>query len=145
MLFALLFACTTKAPPETTADASVASTAAVASTAMVAPDVTPADDPADASSGEDGIACDHEHGAEHIVAATVLPEFKDANGRLACPVMGDVVESPAEATSYADYDGVRYYFCCSSCAEKFAENPAAFADGKFLRQEGIWPASSNQG
>ena len=121
MLLALFLACTTATPtppPET---------------AMVAPDAAPA---------EEGIACDHEHGAEHIVAATVLPEFKDANGRLACPVMGDVVESAADATSYADYEGVRYYFCCSSCAEQFAQNPAAFADGKFLRQEGIWAAAS---
>jgi YHS domain-containing protein len=133
MLFALLFACTTESPPETTADASVAPIDAVAPTAMEAPDA------------DGGVACDHDHGAEHIVAATVLPEFKDANGKLACPVMGDVVESPADATSYADYEGVRYYFCCSSCAEKFAQNPAAFADGKYLRQEGIWPASSGQG
>ena len=129
-MLALLFACTTAAPR----DASVAS-AAVAPPAMVAPDVAPAD-----ASADEGVACDHEHGAEHIVAATVLPEFKDANGRLACPVMGDVVESAAESSGYADYEGVRYYFCCSTCAEKFAENPAAFADGKYLRQEGIWPA-----
>ena len=140
MLFALLFACTTEAPRETTANASVAPTAVVAPTApaaptaMVAPDVAP-----------EGIACDHEHGAEHIVAATVLPEFKDANGRLACPVMGEVVESAAESSGYADYEGVRYYFCCSSCAEQFAQNPAAFADGKYLRQEGIWPAGTDQG
>ena len=133
MLFALLFACTTEAPPATTAETSVA---AAAPTAMVAPDATPADE---------GIACDHDLGSEHIVAATVLPEFKDANGKLACPVMGDVVESPADATSYADYEGVRYYFCCSSCAEQFAQNPAAFAGGQYLRQEGIWPASSGQG
>ena len=135
-MLALLFACTTEAPRATTADASVEPTAAVAPTAMVAPDAAPADE---------GIACDHEHGAEHIVAATVLPEFKDANGRLACPVMGDVVESAAESSGYADYEGVRYYFCCSSCAEKFAQNPAAFADGKYLRQEGIWPAAAGQG
>lgn len=125
MLLALLFACTTETPtppPE-------------AATAMVAPDAAPVDE---------GIACDHEHGAEHIVAATMLPEFKDANGKLACPVMGDVVVSAAESSGYADYEGVRYYFCCSSCAEKFAQNPAAFADGKFLRQEGIWPAASGQ-
>ena len=139
MLFALLFACTTEAPPETTADAPIAPTEAVAPTAMVAPEA------ADASTAEDGIACDHEHGAEHIVAATVLPEFKDANGRLACPVMGDVVESAAESSGYADYEGVRYYFCCSSCAERFAQNPSAFADGKFLRQEGIWPTTASQG
>jgi YHS domain-containing protein len=123
MLLALLFACTTEAPPAPPPEAP---------TAMVAPD---ADD--------GGVACDHEHGAEHIVAASVLPEFKDSNGKLACPVMGDVIESPGEATSYADYDGVRYYFCCSKCAEKFAENPEAFADGKFLRQEGIWPSGTS--
>jgi len=131
MLFALVLSCTREAPPETTTTAA----AAVAPTAMAAPDAAPADE---------GIACDHEHGAEHIVAATVLPEFKDANGRLACPVMGDVVESAAESSGYADYEGVRYYFCCSSCAERFAQNPAAFSDGKFLRQEGIWPAASGQ-
>ena len=132
MLFALLLACTTEAPPETIANASVEPTAAVAPTAMAAPE-------------DEGIACDHEHGAEHIVAATVLPEFKDANGKLACPVMGDVVETAADSSGYADYEGVRYYFCCSSCAEKFAQNPAAFADGNFLRQEGIWPAAAGQG
>jgi hypothetical protein len=61
----------------------------------------------DAAAPNEGILCDHEHRAEHIVAATVLPEFRDANGKFACPVMGDVVESAAEATGY--YEGVRYY------------------------------------
>ena len=125
MLLALFFACTTETPGPPPP----------AATAMVAPEAAPADE---------GIACDHEHGAEHIVAAAALPEFKDANGRLACPVMGDVVVSAAESSGYADYEGVRYYFCCTSCAERFAQNPAAFADGKFLRQEGIWPAASGQ-
>lgn len=136
MLLALLFACTTEAPPETTAPETTTASSAVASTAMVGSDAAPADE---------GIACDHEHGAEHIVAATVLPEFKDSSGRLACPVMGDVVESATESSGYADYEGVRYYFCCSSCAEQFAQNPAAFAGGKYLRQEGIWPAGAGQG
>ena len=123
MLLAFLFACTTETPaPPTEA----------AATAMVTPDAAPADE---------GIACDHEHGAEHIVAATAMPEFKDANGRLACPVMGDVVASAAESSGYADYEGVRYYFCCISCAERFAQNPATFANGNFLRQEGIWPTT----
>ena len=65
------------------------------------------------------------------------------NGRLACPVMGDVVESAAESSGFADYEGVRYYFCCSSCADRFAQNPATFADGKFLRQEGIWSGGAS--
>ncbi len=126
MLFALVLACTTETPTPPPQ----------AATAMVAPEAAPVD----------GIACDHEHGAEHVVAATALPEFKDDSGRLACPVMGDVVASAAESSGYADYNGVRYYFCCSSCAERFAQNPASFADGKFLRQEGIWPgATSDRG
>jgi YHS domain-containing protein len=83
-------------------------------------------------------ACAHEHGAEHVVAATVLPAFKDAQGRLACPVMGDVVASPEESSGYVDYEGVRYYFCCSSCQTQFESAPEAFANGAFLRQEGIW-------
>ena len=127
MLLALLIACTTETPPPPSE----------ASTAMVTPDAAPAVEDAHA----DGIACDHEHGAEHIVAATALPEFKDANGRLACPVMGDVVVSAAESSGYADYEGVRYYFCCISCAERFAQSPATFANGNFLRQEGIWPTT----
>jgi YHS domain-containing protein len=127
MLLALLFACTTETPTPPPQ----------ASTAMVAPEATAMPDAAHA----EGIACDHEHGAEQIVAATALPEFKDANGRLACPVMGDVVESAAMSSGFADYEGVRYYFCCNSCAERFALSPATFADGKFLRQEGIWPAN----
>jgi YHS domain-containing protein len=137
MWFALVLACTTEAPPETTV------TAPPAPTAMATPDAAVEHD-GHAASADEGIACDHEHGAQHVVAATVLPEFKDMNGRLACPVMGDVVASAAESSGYADYEGVRYYFCCVSCAERFAQNPAAFADGKFLRQEGIWPAAAGQ-
>ena len=126
MLLALLFSCTTDAPTPPSE----------AATAMVTPDAAPPE-----AAAHDGIACDHEHGAEHIVAATALPEFKDANGRLACPVMGDVVVSAAESSGYADYEGVRYYFCCISCAERFAQSPATFANGNFLRQEGIWPTT----
>jgi YHS domain-containing protein len=129
MLLALLFSCTTEpaAPPP----AQPVPTEPAA-TAMAAPDAH-----------EHGTACDHEHGAAHVVAASVLPEFKNADGKLACPVMGDVVANPAEASGHADYEGVRYYFCCSSCAERFAQSPATFADGNFLRQEGIWPGGTS--
>ena len=45
---------------------------------------------------------------------------------LYCPVMGSPVKSYAKASGYADYDGVRYYFCCAGCDTKFAAEPAKF-------------------
>ena len=47
---------------------------------------------------------------------------------LFCPVMKNAVASYAKASGYADYDGVRYYFCCAGCDTKFAAEPAKFAE-----------------
>ncbi len=47
---------------------------------------------------------------------------------LYCPVMGNPVKSYAKASGYADYEGVRYYFCCAGCDTKFAAEPAKFAE-----------------
>ena len=47
---------------------------------------------------------------------------------LFCPVMGNPVKSYAKASGYADYEGVRYYFCCAGCDVKFAAEPAKFAE-----------------
>lgn len=46
---------------------------------------------------------------------------------LTCPVMGRAVADYASTSGYADYKGVRYYFCCSGCETKFAENPAEYS------------------
>lgn len=48
---------------------------------------------------------------------------------LYCPVMNSPVKSYDKASGYADYDGVRYYFCCAGCDTKFAAEPAKFAEG----------------
>lgn len=45
---------------------------------------------------------------------------------LFCPVMGEVVKSYAKASGYADYEGVRYYFCCAGCDTKFAAEPGKY-------------------
>ena len=46
---------------------------------------------------------------------------------LTCAVMGSKIENPSKADSYADYQGVRYYFCCSACPPKFKGNEASYA------------------
>jgi YHS domain-containing protein len=42
-----------------------------------------------------------------------------------CPVLGNkgLVDS---STSYSDYEGQRYYFCCPDCKPKFEANPADY-------------------
>ncbi|MDI9639360.1 YHS domain-containing protein [Kamptonema cortianum] len=42
---------------------------------------------------------------------------------LKCPIMGTVMESHSLAVGYADHKGVRYYFCCDGCDEKFLADP----------------------
>ncbi len=73
-------------------------------------------------------------------AATALPEgmtaFVDDDGRLACPVMGDVVDGPDKAAGHVDHKGTRYYFCCDSCAQLFDEQPERYADGRYLQSIG---------
>ncbi len=52
-----------------------------------------------------------------------ITEYKNADGKLECPIMKQVVEDPSTAT-FVDYEGVRYYMCCKMCAGKAKENPA---------------------
>ena len=41
------------------------------------------------------------------------------------PVCGMSVD-PATAAATREYGGVTYYFCNPGCADKFAQNPAAY-------------------
>lgn len=45
---------------------------------------------------------------------------------LVCPVGKKAVRDHAEASGYADHEGVRCYFCCAGCEEPFIESPAKF-------------------
>lgn len=66
--------------------------------------------------------------AESVVPAA----FKNGEGKLVCPVMGDVVASPEEAAGHFDHGGLRYYFCCSSCEVAMRADPSRYANGAFL-------------
>jgi YHS domain-containing protein len=44
-----------------------------------------------------------------------------------CVVMGHDIANYAEAGSFADYEGVRYYMCCGDCAKAFQAKPADYA------------------
>ncbi len=64
------------------------------------------------------------------------PAFVNDEGKLACPVMGDVVASPDRSAGHVDYKGKRYYFCCNSCDQLFNEDPEKYADGRHLQEIG---------
>src|SRR5690349_12583550 len=44
------------------------------------------------------------------------------------PVCG-MTFAPEDAAATAEYQGKTYYFCATSCLERFNANPAAFIDG----------------
>lgn len=52
---------------------------------------------------------------DHLHAPTTAPTVEQT----ACPVMGGDIDKEV----YADYRGVRIYFCCPPCIEKFKANP----------------------
>lgn len=54
-------------------------------------------------------------------------ELKPATGSVIDPVCGMQID-PAQARESCDHEGKQYFFCCSSCAQKFAANP-----DKYLR------------
>lgn len=51
------------------------------------------------------------------------PEYEAAE---VCAVRGEPVDLN-KPTKYADYNGVRYYFCCAGCASSFAKDAASSA------------------
>ena len=53
---------------------------------------------------------------------------KNAAGEVECPIMEAAVKSPDRSVGYQDYNGVRYYFCCDMCPEKFRANPSKYAE-----------------
>lgn len=54
------------------------------------------------------------------------------------PVCGMKVDK-GEVEQTVEYEGARYYFCCSSCKEEFVGNPDKFIDLKpLIKLEDIW-------
>ncbi len=53
-----------------------------------------------------------------------------------CPVMAGKIDKRI----YADYQGKRVYFCCSSCLDDFKKDPDKYM--KEMKEKGITPEDS---
>src|SRR3989440_920379 len=49
-----------------------------------------------------------------------------AKEALYCPIEKEAINGYASAGSYRDVNGVRYFFCCNGCPQKFDANPAQY-------------------
>lgn len=81
------------------------------------------------------------NGAVALASADVPATFRNGAGAVACPVMGMAIAAPEDAVSYADHEGVRYFFCCDSCEKLFLDNPTAYANGAYLAKHGLDPTA----
>ena len=68
-------------------------------------------------------------GADSLLFA----EDKKAKPYTTCPVMGGKINKDI----YTDYEGKRYYFCCSACIKMFLKDPAKYI--KKLEEQGVVP------
>ncbi len=56
-----------------------------------------------------------------------LTVYRNASGKLMCPVMDVPIESEERAFGFADWKGKRYYFCCDGCPMVFDKNKDTYA------------------
>ncbi len=77
-----------------------------------------------------------------VASSDVPPTFRNGAGKVACPVMGMAIDAPEDAVSYADHEGVRYFFCCDSCEKLFLESPGTYANGKYLADHDLDPTAA---
>lgn len=52
--------------------------------------------------------------------------YKDDKGKVLCPIMVATIDSVEQSVGFQDYKGVRYYFCCDMCPEKFKADPEKY-------------------
>jgi YHS domain-containing protein len=86
----------------------------------------PGDNDADGDDAE-GAADDDTKTTSNSGAKMELAVYKNAEGKLACPVMDVAIESEDAAFSHIDHEGKRYFFCCNGCPEVFKKDPKKFA------------------
>lgn len=55
------------------------------------------------------------------------PTLRDKRGEVICPVTGKRIPDVSRAAGWADYKGLRYYFCSPACPEEFARTPDKYA------------------
>ena len=64
--------------------------------------------------------------------AAASADFTNAEGKLVCPVMGDVIATKEQAVGSEQFEGKTYWFCCDSCQRTFDSDPKRYAEGAFL-------------
>jgi len=79
------------------------------------------------SAGEGAKAAEPAPAAKKAPAAEAAPEAEAARPsrslvQLTCPVMGRQIDKGI----FVDHKGLRVYFCCSACAEKFKKDPQMY-------------------
>lgn len=57
-----------------------------------------------------------------------LVEYRNADGKLVCPLMNAVIEDEAKVVSWVEHEGTKYAMCCPACAKKGKEDPALVAE-----------------
>jgi YHS domain-containing protein len=63
-----------------------------------------------------------------------------------CSVMDHAIDGVGAAGSYADFEGVRYYFCCMDCNAAFKKEPTKYAEsvkGKIQESKATKPAKGS--
>lgn len=60
-------------------------------------------------------------------AAVPANAYRNAQGKLECPVDGKVIESPGNAYGKQEYQGKTYYFDSGVCARGFEKQPEVYS------------------
>lgn len=55
------------------------------------------------------------------------PTLRNESGEVVCPVTGKRIPDLSKAAGWADYKGLRYYFCSPACPDEFARTPDKYA------------------
>jgi YHS domain-containing protein len=80
------------------------------------------DEPGDVDDNDDAEGDDKDDAPK-----TELAVYRNAEGKITCPVMNTPIESEEKAFSHTDYNGKRYYFCCDGCPAVFDKKKDEYA------------------
>lgn len=56
-----------------------------------------------------------------------LVEYRNKDGKLVCPIMGEVIEDESKVEDWVQHEGKNYALCCASCVGPAKKDPAMVA------------------
>lgn len=77
--------------------------------------------------GDDDAKDDDDKTTGASTSGMKLAVYKNAEGKITCPVMDVAIDSESAAVGFADHNGKRYYFCCDGCPKVFEKNKDKYA------------------